>query len=309
MNILPGWQDPNYHAYLNLVVAILLSIGTLLLILKLFTKTKVIAGKIWKTYVPWYVMLPIIFFAVGSTHFIFVSALFLLSIACIKEFTKATGLHQDWQFMLAIYSIVGLTYYFAYTLNYSNFLAIPLYALALLIILPVFLGHYKNMLQRVAISCICVLYLGWFPAHLSFFGDDPSRFGFLLFLIIGTELNDAAAYLFGNAMGKRKLLPNISPNKTIEGTLGSLLFTTAYVLTMSTYFPHFSITVVAISIIIIWAGGTMGDLVISYIKRDIGIKDMGTLIPGHGGILDRADSLILISPIYFNVIASYYTLT
>jgi len=306
MEILPGWQDPSYHAYLRLVIAILMVIGTVLLILKLFTKTNVIANNIWKTYVPWYVMLPIIFFAVGSTHLVFVSALFLLSIACTREFTKATGLHQNWPFMLVIYVIISVTYYFAYTLNYDDFLTIPLYAIASLIILPIFLRHYQHMLQRVAISCICVLYLSWFPAHLSFFGDDPSRFGFLLFLIIGTELNDAAASLFGKALGKHQLIPDISPNKTIEGALGSLLFTTAYVFAMSAYFPHFSIAVATLSILIIWAGGTLGDLVISYIKRDIGIKDMGKLIPGHGGILDRADSLILISPIYFNVIANYY---
>lgn len=299
MNLLPGWQDFNYHVYLNLVTGILVVLGIAILAMRLFPRTRLVAGKIWKTYIPWFVMVPVIFLTVGSTHAVFVTALLLLSIVCITEFTKATGIYHDWQFILLIYVIVGVTYFFAYTMNYESFTDVPLFAIAALMILPVFIKRYESMLQRVALSCVCVLYLGWFPAHLSFFGDNPARFGYLLFLIIGTELNDAAAYLSGSLFGKHKLIPAISPNKTVEGLLGSLVFTSIYVVYTSAYFESFSPYLAVLSILLIWAGGTIGDLVISYIKRDVGVKDMGKLIPGHGGLLDRADSLILVAPIYF----------
>jgi phosphatidate cytidylyltransferase len=164
------------------------------------------------------------------------------------------------------------------------------------------------MIQKVALSTIAVIYFGWFPAHLGFLGERPDRYAYLLFVIIGTELNDAAAYLFGKLFGKHLLISNISPKKTVEGTVGALAVTSAYVLFAGRWLPGFGPLPLVLSIILLWIGGTLGDLVISFVKRDVGIKDMGALIPGHGGLLDRVDSLLFVAPLYFHMVAHYVRL-
>src|SRR5690606_18967076 len=119
----------------------------------------------------------------------------------------------------------------------------------------------------------------------------------IVWLLVSVEMNDVFAYVCGRWFGRRRLAPNTSPGKTIAGGAGALVLTTALV-TLIGYFV-FEGTVLAsaahlISLgLIISVGGQLGDLMLSSIKRDLGIKDMGSLIPGHGGLLDRFDSLLL----------------
>ncbi|MDO6737824.1 phosphatidate cytidylyltransferase [Wenyingzhuangia sp. 2_MG-2023] len=111
---------------------------------------------------------------------------------------------------------------------------------------------------------------------------------------------DTFAYLTGKAIGKHKLYPKISPNKTIEGSVGGLFFTLITASILSYYFTQYSLPEwIGLSIVISIFGG-LGDLVESMFKRAANIKDSGNLIPGHGGVLDRFDSLLFASPfIYF----------
>jgi phosphatidate cytidylyltransferase len=116
------------------------------------------------------------------------------------------------------------------------------------------------------------------------------------------EINDIAAFTCGKIFGKHKLRENISPNKTVEGALGAILVSLAIPFLLSFSFPHFAVWHLALIGLVVGVGGQLGDLVISYIKRDIGIKDMGVVIKGHGGILDRVDSMIFVAPIFFHII-------
>jgi phosphatidate cytidylyltransferase len=120
------------------------------------------------------------------------------------------------------------------------------------------------------------------------------------------QLNDIIAFCVGKPLGRRKLAPNTSPGKTLAGSLGSILLTTplvAFLLHCAfrgeeiDQLPH----LLAIGIIVA-VGGQLGDLMISSIKRDVGIKDMGALIPGHGGVLDRCNSLLLVAPAVFHYV-------
>ena len=129
---------------------------------------------------------------------------------------------------------------------------------------------------------------------------------YLLFLLFAVEINDVAAYTFGKLFGKRKLREEISPNKTLGGSVGA--FSAAMVLPWLLWFsfPSFEPLHLVLTGIVVGIGGQLGDLVISYIKRDIGIKDMGTVIQGHGGILDRVDSMIFVAPIFFHMVRWFH---
>lgn len=119
---------------------------------------------------------------------------------------------------------------------------------------------------------------------------------FILKIILLIWVCDSAAYLVGSRIGKNKLFPRISPNKTIEGSLGAGVFTILVGILIGFNFDHRSLIFWIIVSIVVWIFGTYGDLVQSSLKRELGIKDTGSIMPGHGGFLDRFDSFIFVWP-------------
>ena len=139
--------------------------------------------------------------------------------------------------------------------------------------------------------------------------DIPSRRGkdwqLLLFLIIVVEMSDVLQYIWGRLAGKRKIAPHLSPNKTWEGFIGGILSASAIgtVLWWMTPFRPAQATLMSL---VITAMGFFGGIVMSAIKRDAGIKDFGHLIAGHGGLLDRVDSLAFAAPVFFHLTRFYF---
>jgi phosphatidate cytidylyltransferase len=130
---------------------------------------------------------------------------------------------------------------------------------------------------------------------------------FSKFLIMGIFIliwvNDSFAYLVGRSIGKAKLFPSVSPKKTVEGAIGGLLFSLAAAFLMARYEPSISSSQWMLLAVVIVVSGDLGDLVESKLKRLAGVKDSGALLPGHGGMLDRLDSLVFAAPF------AYLTLT
>ncbi len=302
----PGWHDPYYQRYAWLVLGLLLAAGVVLLLMRGSRRRAAPAvHSAWRSYQSWLVMVPVAFAALGLGRTPFIFALTLMSLFCVKEFARATGLYEDWGFVGAIYAgIIGF-YWSAWTPWYGLFVAMPVYGIAVLFMIPALRNDYAGMLQKVGLSAIALIYLGWFPAHLAFLKDFRYGDAYLLFLLIATEFNDVAAFSAGKLLGKRPLVSKISPRKTVEGALGSLAATSLFVWAIRGWLPGFHAGLLVLSVIIIWIGGTVGDLAISVVKRDIGIKDMGALIPGHGGLLDRVDSLIFTAPLFFHMVNHY----
>lgn len=119
--------------------------------------------------------------------------------------------------------------------------------------------------------------------------------GFLLIL----WSNDTGAYLAGRSFGKHKLFERISPNKTWEGFIGGVLFAVAIAFNLEQYFGSLARWEWASMALVIGVFGTLGDLVESMLKRSIGVKDSGNILPGHGGLLDRFDGLLMAAPLVF----------
>ncbi len=130
--------------------------------------------------------------------------------------------------------------------------------------------------------------------------------GLVLYLVLLTELNDITQYIWGKSCGRHPVTPTVSPNKTWEGLLGGILTTTGLAIAIVPWLTPFDF-IHALGIgLIIGCAGFIGDVTISALKRDLGVKDSGTLIPGHGGILDRIDSLTYTAPLFFHFTVYFY---
>jgi phosphatidate cytidylyltransferase len=145
---------------------------------------------------------------------------------------------------------------------------------------------------------ICVFAIG----HVAYLYMLPTGAGLLLALLVLTQGNDVAQYIWGRALGRRRIAPAVSPNKTVAGFLGGLLTTAVLAVLVVPVLTPLSWPVALAIGPLVAVSGFLGDLAMSAVKRDIGIKDTGRLIPGHGGVLDRVDSLIFTAPIFFHLV-------
>lgn len=166
----------------------------------------------------------------------------------------------------------------------------------------------KSALANSGATLLAVFYPGLFSSYIlrlrEFYTQTNQPYNDGAFIIIailaGLWLCDSAAYFVGSAIGKHKLFPRVSPKKSWEGAIGGFIFAIAGVALIKYFFMDFLDWQHAIVIgIIIGTIGQTGDLVESLFKRDAGVKDSSSLIPGHGGILDRFDSLLLVAPVVF----------
>jgi phosphatidate cytidylyltransferase len=265
---------------------------------------------VWRTYRGWLIMVPLVLITVLLGRAAMIAGVVLLAIFGFKEFARATGLYDDWWITGIVYLGIVLLGVASYVTDprlaqpgwYGLFMAMPAYVVGAVLLVPIFRNRAKGQLQQVALGIVGFIYFGWMFSHLAFLTNTEYAYGYILYLIFAVELNDIAAFTCGKLFGRHKLRENISPNKTIEGSIGAVMVSLLVPWLLWFAFPHFDACLLITTGLVVGIGGQLGDLVISYIKRDIGIKDMGALIEGHGGILDRLDSMIFVVPIFFHVV-------
>ncbi len=241
----------------------------------------------------------------------------VFAVAGIIEFNRLTGVNRPYIFRIVLdcAAAVWLLYATAqYGMAISHGIGIFLpYLLYLLYVVcrSTFLPH-QAMLPSLGNSLIGQLYIA-VPLALTIrltlvvdpFSSMTQYNGLLLLAIfIFIWVNDTGAYLVGSRWGKRRLAPSISPKKSVEGSIGGLLLVllSAVVLRLL-LFPELSWLSILLIATVVAVFGTIGDLFESSLKRRAGVKDSGKLIPGHGGILDRIDSLLLAVPAVYLLLA------
>ena len=233
----------------------------------------------------------------------------ILSLFCYREYARVTGLFRD-KLVTSLVTLGILAITFA-TLDhwYGFFMALTPLITALIAAGAILSDRPKGYIQRVALGILGFMLFGCSLGHLGYIANDFNYRPVLLMLLVGVEMNDVFAYVSGKSFGHRKLAPNTSPNKTIGGALGALGLTT--ILTVFLGWNIFQGTRMASIPVLIGLGmivsvvGQLGDLMLSSVKRDVGLKDVSQLIPGHGGLLDRFDSLILVAPAAFHYIGYF----
>ena len=190
-----------------------------------------------------------------------------------------------------------------------SLLPIPEYGKVLTFVFPLSALVFAHIMRRcgrcildvpVRICGICILVILLFKAIPSVRNLEHGFF-YLLFAVLSGCVTDIFAYLTGKSLGRHKLCPVISPNKTVEGSIGGIVGTVAVLLSLGFTLEKANVLQVNLSALTIYALlssiiGQFGDLSMSAVKRCLGVKDYGNLFPGHGGILDRFDSLLFIAP-------------
>ena len=187
------------------------------------------------------------------------------------------------------------------------YLLVPLYMFLLIPVRMVLIGDNEGFLKSCGTihwGLMATVYaLGHLAAYLIIpVEHNPAggSVGMLLCILILTVFNDFAQFCFGKSLGKHKIIPKVSPNKTWEGFIGGVIATTLMALFLVPYLTPSGILLGGGAGFVIAVTGFLGDVTMSAVKRDIGVKDTGTILPGHGGILDRLDSLVFTAPLFFH---------
>jgi phosphatidate cytidylyltransferase len=237
----------------------------------------------------------------------------IVSIFGFREYIKAVGLDDLKKYDFAIaFLFIPLQYLVIYLKDYDSFLiSIPLLAQIILAFVFIFTQRVHHFVKNIGLLNWGLLLTTFCLSHLVYFMnlDDPRTFeveplGLITYVLIITQTNDVAQYLFGKMLGRHKILPKVSPNKTIEGLLGGLFFSAILAYYLGPYITHLTPLEAVGAGLLLSFFGFFGDVFMSAIKRDRHIKDFSSFIPGHGGILDRVDSLIIAAPLFFH----YYRL-
>jgi phosphatidate cytidylyltransferase len=261
---------------------------------------------VWTRYYTWLFLIPVIMGPILLCPASAMSMVCIVSLLCYREYARATGLFRN-RFLSALVGI-GIFLVFLTTIDhwYRLFLALGPLAISTFAAGSVLADEPKGYLQRVSLAAIGFLLLGSGLGHLGYMANDSHYRPILCLLIVSVQLSDIVAYICGKWFGKRRLFPNTSPNKTLGGHLAALAITAP----LAAYLGHLVFrgtpldmpARLAILGLLVAVGGQMGDLVLGSIKRDIGIKDMAATLPGHGGFLDRFNSLVLVAPAAFHYI-------
>lgn len=248
--------------------------------------------------------------AVLWNPWIFAALFLLISLGGLFEYlrmARATGLDVDRNLLL----LIGAIIYGLITTVIKGYLP-PVYLLSGILLLPVLLGvelmrNKVNPFLNVAASLVGLTWIVLPLALLNgFFLKDTEpgwlHSGALLGFFLILWIYDSGAYIFGSMFGKHRMLERISPKKSWEGFVGGTLagWLTAFLVSAS--FREFTLAQWLLIATIIIIFGTIGDLVESMLKRSTGVKDSGTLLPGHGGILDRFDAVFLAAPAVFLIL-------
>jgi phosphatidate cytidylyltransferase len=301
-----------FKIYMAILLGMLAVAGVAIGVLGLILKKDV--SHAWKSYRSWLIMIPLTLVCIFLGRLTTIGFFTILGIFAFKEFAKATGLYRDWWMTGAVYlGILGVGILSAIIDPrlgtpgwYGMFAVWPAYVIALILLIPILRNQTQGQLQTIALALLGFIYIGWMFGHIAFLANAKNAYGYLFYLIFAVEFNDVAAYTFGKTFGKHPLRINISPKKTWEGSLGALAVSMLLPWLLWFSFPYFTARDLILTGLIVGIAGQLGDLSMSVIKRDLGIKDMGTLIGGHGGILDRIDSLIYVVPLFFHMVRYFH---
>lgn len=236
------------------------------------------------------------------------------SFAALREFLTLTNVARadHWSLVAAFFVVLPYQYYLIWTDWYGLYaIFIPVYVFLLLPIISTLRGVTDNYLVRIAelqwALMICVFCASHVPALLNL--DIPGFEGrnvlLIAFLIVVVQLSDVLQYVWGKLLGRHKVAPRLSPSKTVEGLVGGILSATLVGagLWWMTPFTLWQAGLLAFVIAIL---GFCGGLVMSAIKRDRGVKDWGHVIAGHGGFIDRLDSVVFSAPIFFHIVRYWW---
>jgi phosphatidate cytidylyltransferase len=238
----------------------------------------------------------------------------LISFLALREFvTLVPTARADHRALVWCFFVFTPLEYFLVWIGWYGLFAIliPVYVSMFLAIRTALAGDTLHYLQRTATTqwglLICVYFVSHVPALLMLRipGYDGRNATLIFFLVLVVQLSDVLQYVWGKTLGSRHIAPAISPNKTWEGFVGGVSCATAAGTAIWWATPFAPVQAAALALVIALMGFA-GGLIMSAIKRDLGVKDYGAMIPGHGGVLDRIDSLCFAAPVFFHLTRFFF---
>ena len=262
----------------------------------------------------WWIMVALFVLAVVIHPTLTIIFCGLLSFVALKEFFTLVHLRlADRRAILLSYFAVIVQYYWIYTGWYEMFLIfIPVYMFIIIPFRLVIAGETQRFMTSAGKLHWGLMALVFGLSHLAYLvvmeletPFEAGNRGLLFYVVFLAEFNDVLQYVFGKTFGRHKMTPTVSPNKTWEGFLGGLACTSVLAVLLRFLTPMDAWHALAAGVLIATTG-PVGGMVMSAIKRDVGVKDSGHFIPGHGGILDRVDSLCFSVPVFFHFVGYFY---
>jgi phosphatidate cytidylyltransferase len=305
--------DPSSPIFrMGFAVLALLIVSTLATVFLSWRKPEKDWGELEARVRAWWVMSALFFAAVASPDWLALTFFGLLSFWALKEYVTLLKTrpadHKALFFAFAAipvqYVLIGINWYGLFIIF------VPVYLFLLLPVLLVLSEDPKGFVASASEIQWGLMLFVFGLGHLGYILQVPTMDRvngrtLLLFLVFLTEMSDVLQYVWGKLLGRHKVLPTISPNKTWEGLIGGLICLPFLALALRFLTPFEPLECVGVAVGIGLAG-FFGGAVMSCVKRDYGVKDFGAVIPGHGGVIDRLDSLCYAAPLFFHYIRYIY---
>ncbi len=263
----------------------------------------------------WWIMISVVVVALTTNLVISLAFFSLLCFLALREFLSLIPTRKaDRLVLFCAYLVIPLQYYWIYLKWYGMFIVfIPVYVFLFFPLLMVSTGETQGFLRAIGTLHWGLMTAVFSISHAAFLlvlpderNPGAGNLGNIIFLLILTQANDVAQFLWGKTLGRHKITPRVSPNKTWEGFLGGVVTTVVLSWALAPVLTPLSELESLLFGLIIAIPGFVGDVTLSAVKRDINVKDSGSILPGHGGILDRVDSLTFTAPLFFHVLYWLY---
>ncbi len=280
-----------------LTVGIMFGAGALLvLVLGRFNLKRIAGGELGARYIGWLVLTPIYLLALFTDIRVGAAMVLIGMMLSNFEFSRATKLFTGQRVFLHITAAVTLL---VVLFKPPLFAAMPVLVFFLLTLVPILANDLERLSGDVRVMAYGYMYIIWSLAHAVLVLDLPDGRGLLLVMIVGCALADIGAYVVGKQIGRTVIAPAINPRKAYEGILGDLLGAVIAVLVFRYIIPFYNWPTLLLLVVLIGVGSSWGDIISSMVKRRNDIKDWGSIVPGHGGVLDRLNSLIVVMPLVY----------
>lgn len=293
-----SWYSPIYQQTVLIVLSFLFFSG---IIVYFFRNRNHYFRVSWASIKSWLVAAPVLFALIGSPDPWPLIALTVLGMLGAKVFFQILGMyHRTWFVMICYLGLLGLAFSVYYErIDYYNLM--PMLVLGLSCFVPIAMNRFRHMIQYIALTMMCFIFLGWSFMHAGLIMKFENGIYQLMYLIVLTEFCDNTILAIGRYVGGIQFVSNINPKRTIQSTGISILLTLGLAFLMRNLLPFQSEKYWLICGLIAGLGGGFGDIVMTVIRRDLGIRDYGVFILGRGDFLDRMDRLIFVCPLYYYV--------
>ena len=299
-NLAPVWR-------MGVIVGAILVLATVVLALLSAVRPGAYLAELWARTRSWWIMAAVFFAAAGLGGFASLALFAFMSFWAMKEYvTLLPTRTADHAALVLAFLAIPIQYLWVAIDWYGMFIVfIPVY---MFLILPIRLVLSRETSGFVASASQIQWGLMAFVfglSHMSYLARMEGG-SLLLFLVFVVEVSDVLQFIWGKTLGRHRVVPTVSPNKTWEGLIGGVLSASALAMLLRFLTPFSAPETFGVALLVTIAG-FFGGTVMSAVKRDFGVKDFGELIPGHGGMLDRLDGLCYAAPVFFHYVRYFHT--